>query len=510
MGRDFNDLGAAAFPILENPVKPEESDWPSPDLLNAPDDPIPYPLEALPSGIREAVGEVLCFTQAPPAMVASCALSALSLAGQGLADVKRDERLEGPTGLFFLILADSGERKSTVDKFFTESLSEKERIGKEKAAPVIKEYMAALAAWEAEKSGILSKIQHGTRNGKFVGEWKIKLVELEKAEPIAPKVMRLMYQDATPEALAWGLAHDWPSGGVLSSEAGIVLGGHAMGKDSIVRNLSLLNQLWEETSIHIDRRTGPSYTLRGCRLTVGLATQPATLTTFFEQSRGLARGTGFMARFLLCWPQSTQGTRFYKESPKTWKALTRFQGRLSELLDATPEPDGGNGLDPKLLTFDREGRLVWIGVYDEIERDLGKDGDLAELRDLASKAGDNIARMAALFAVYAGREQITKDEVEKATLIVIWHLYEARRIFRTLAASPDMILAGKLDAWLIGQGKPELSKSEIQKNGPNKLRKKEILDTALDILEKRNRLRVKKQGHGEMILINPALMGGEN
>lgn len=494
----------------ENPPGTEElkRGWPEPKTLDAPDEPLPYPLESLPSGIRKAVEEVLHFTQAPPAMVASCALSALSLAGQGLADVKRDERLEGPTGLFFLILADSGERKSTVDRFFTESLLEKERIEKEKTVPIIKEYMAAKEAWEAEKSGILTKIQQLAKSGEDAGEWKAKLADLEKSEPIAPKVMRLLYQDATPEALAWGLAHNWPSGGMISSEAGIVLGSHAMGKDSIVRNLALLNQLWDGTPVHVDRRTGPSYTLRGCRLTVGLATQPATLTTFFEQSKGLARGTGFMARFMMTWPESTQGTRFYKESPKEWKALTRFQNRLSELLDATPEPDGENGLTPKVLTFDREGQEGWIKVYDEIERDLGRDGDLTELRDIASKAADNIARIAALFAVYAGREQITKDEVGKASLIVTWHLYEARRIFRTMAVSPEVVLAGKLDAWLIGQEMGEITKGDILRRGPNPLRKKEVLDHILELLAQRGRIRIKRQGHSETILVNPALLEG--
>ena len=487
-----------------------DNDWPEPEPLNSPDDPLPYPLEALPDGIREAVQEVLTFTQAPPAMVASCALSALSLAGQGLADVRRDERLEGPTGLFFLILAESGERKSTVDKFFTESLSGKERTEKERTAPVIKEYMAEFASWEEEKSGTLAKIQQLTKSGKDAGEWKSRLVELEKAEPISPKTMRLLYQDATPEALAWGLAHYWPSGGVLSSEAGIVLGGHAMGKDSIVRHLALLNQLWDGTPVRIDRRTGPSYTLQGCRLTVGLATQPATLTTFFDQSNGLARGTGFMARFLMCWPESTQGTRLYREAPKEWGALTRFQGRLSELLDATPDPDGENGLTPKMLTFDREGRAAWIEVYNDTERDLSIDGALAELRDIASKAADNVARIAALFTVYAGREQITGEDVERATLIVVWHLYEARRIFRTLAVSKNMILAGKLDAWMIRQGRVEIPKGDILRNGPNPLRKKEVLDRALLPLMEKGRIRVKREGRAETILVNPALFGGEN
>lgn len=482
--------------------------WEEPEPLNAPDDPLPYPLGGLPGEIRETAKEVQAFTQAPPAMVASCALSALSLAGQGLANIRRDEGLTGPTGLFFLTLADSGERKSTVDRFFTETFQEKEREAKETSAPIVKEYMAAKASWEAEKSGILAKIQHLTKNGDDSKEWKEKLVNVEKVEPEAPLVLRLLYQDATPEALAWGLAHQWPSGGILSSEAGIVFGGHAMGKDSIVRNLSLLNQLWDGSPIHIDRRTAPSYTLEGVRLTVGLATQPATLTTFFDQSKGLARGTGFMARFLICWPESTQGTRLYKDAPASWPNLERFRDRLSKLIEDTPEPDPDKGLSPKMLTFDREGRKAWIDAHNEIEKDLGNKGDLRELRDIASKAADNIARLAALFALYRGKEQVAGEDIEGASLIVTWHLYEARRIFRTLAVSEDKILAGKLDAWLLRQGKSEIQKNDILQSGPNPLRKKARAEMALDILQGHNRIKLAKRDGKEVVRINPALLEG--
>ena len=62
MGVDFNDM---TLGILENPVKPGDN-WPEPEALIKADDPIPYPLAALPDGIREAVEEVLCFSQTPP------------------------------------------------------------------------------------------------------------------------------------------------------------------------------------------------------------------------------------------------------------------------------------------------------------------------------------------------------------------------------------------------------------------------------------------------------------
>ncbi len=70
-----------------------------------------------------------------------------------------------------------------------------------------------------------------------------KLRNLERDKPQPPRIPQLILGDETPEHLAWSLFKEWPSAGVVSSEAGIVLGAHGMGKDSIMRNLALLNIL---------------------------------------------------------------------------------------------------------------------------------------------------------------------------------------------------------------------------------------------------------------------------
>jgi len=127
--------------------------------------------------------------------------------------------------------------------------------------------------------------------------------------PVPPLVPRLLYADATPEALAHALATGWPSGGVLSAEAGAVFGAHGMGQDTILRNLALLNVLWDGGEMAINRRSKPSFVLRGRRLTFGLMVQPEALRgvlaragALLERAGTLPRGTGFIARFLIAWP----------------------------------------------------------------------------------------------------------------------------------------------------------------------------------------------------------------
>jgi putative DNA primase/helicase len=62
--------------------------------------------------------------------------------------------LSGPTNLFLLSIADSGERKSTCDKFFTTSIKEYQNEQAEEAKPELKNRKAALDAWNAKRLGL--------------------------------------------------------------------------------------------------------------------------------------------------------------------------------------------------------------------------------------------------------------------------------------------------------------------------------------------------------------------
>ena len=90
-------------------VKAQAMDWPEPEPLTEPLDAQPYLHEALPRILRDAVRQAQAFVQAPMALVACSALSVLSLAAQGLANVRRDNQLVGPISLYLLAVACLGD-----------------------------------------------------------------------------------------------------------------------------------------------------------------------------------------------------------------------------------------------------------------------------------------------------------------------------------------------------------------------------------------------------------------
>ncbi len=318
--------------------------------------------------------------------------------------------------------------------------------------------------------------------------------------------------DTTPEALAFNLAQAWPSGGVLSSEAGIVFGGHAMGRESITRNLALLNSLWDGRGHKVHRRTSDPFTVDGVRLTMGLAVQPDVVRAFFENSKGLARGSGFAARFLIAWPQSTQGTRQFRCAPASWPYLSTFHQRIRELLDTAPSVNERGALELPMIDLSSDATAAWIAFHDDIEKELKSDGDMADTRDVASKAADNAARLAALFHIFdiGVSGEISAAHMRAATHIVTWHLYESRRFLNEVAAPPAVENVMRLDRWLLSycweQKTTTVNTRHVLRHGPGPLRHKNVLDEALVELADADRARLIQDGHQRKIEINPALV----
>lgn len=487
--------------------------WPQPQQITVRSQSEPYPIDALPDVIRRAVEEVGTFVKAPIALVASSALGSLSLACQAHVDVKRAEKLQGPVGLFLLTIADSGERKTTCDSFFTSVIREYQEKQAGAMKITVKEYESENAAWLAEREGLLSAIKEAGKKNKSTEGFKESLKQLEYNKPQPPRIPRLLYVDTTAEALAYNLAKQWPSGGVVSSEAGIVFGSHAMGKDSIMKNLSQLNQLWDGNSLTIDRRTTESFIVKGARLTVALQIQEATLKSFFNKSGELARGTGFFARFLVAWPGSTQGSRMFTEAPQSWPYLSAFNRRITAILNDPVPIDEFGALTPAILELSNQAKQAWIRYHDTIEEQLASGRELYDVRDVASKSADNAVRLAALFQwLDKPNHAISLDAFESASRIAAWHLAEARRFFGELALPEELANAAKLDSWLIDYCKRErahqVAKNVVLQYGP--LRKKDKLDAAINGLTELDRLQTQKDGKQIILVINPNLLDFNN
>lgn len=494
--------------------------WPDLQPLVNIEEPQPYPVDCLPPLVRDAIVEVQDFVQAPMAMVATSAISAISLACQGFVDVQRDQVLQGPTSIFTLVVGESGERKTSCDRYFTLPLYKWEQEQSEAMAPIVKQHMAAMDSWGAKREGLLAKIRDNAKS-KTPCDSRDLDAELEAhmlEKPEAPKVPRLFYSDITTEQLGLALAKTWPSAGVFVNEAAEFFGGHSMKGDNLMQALGFFNKAWDAQVLRSDRKTTESWETRGARLTVALAVQEAVLRDFAEKGGDKVRGSGFWARYLVAVPASTQGQRPYKEPPLHWPYLSAFHAAMQGVL-AQPLPlDEKGDLRPVQLRLSPVAKQMWVEYFNAVEHGLRTGGSYQDVRDVASKSADQAARLAALLHCFehgpaAGLLQISDATMVSACTLAAWHLEEARRFFGELAMPQDLADAMRVERWLIDwvqrRADPP-AKRDLQQYGPNDLRKaKGRRECALQVLMDENRLRMVQQGRKTWMQLHPDLEGSK-
>lgn len=135
-----------------------DTTWQDPLLFHEETSPfLPYPIEALPSILLDAVQAYLPYGQQPVSLIAGSAIANMSLACQTLANVGRDRLLISPVSLYFLTIASSGERKTGADIIFGSAIREWEEETKEALLPAVQKATTLHQAWRAEKAGLLCK-----------------------------------------------------------------------------------------------------------------------------------------------------------------------------------------------------------------------------------------------------------------------------------------------------------------------------------------------------------------
>jgi putative DNA primase/helicase len=191
--------------------------------------------------------------------------------------------------------------------------------------------------------------------------------------------------------------------------------------------------------------------------------------------------------------------------------MAAFNNRLTAILDRTAPVDDDGVLTPAMLDLSPEAKQVWIAFHDQIETMLATGGELYDLRDVGSKAADNVARMAALFHSFAGSiGPIDADCVEAAVQINTWHLLEAKRFLGELAMPAELANPMRLESWLLDyckrEGTNNVPTKAVQQFGPGGLRDKAIIDATVNELAELGRARLVKDGKKKLIQIRAELL----
>ena len=470
-------------------------------MINNPDN---FPIDALPPQVDEVVIEVHEVTKAPIPMIANSALAAMSFAVQHKTFVLRLKDLRSPLHLNLVAIAESGDRKTTCDNLFFKHLEPWLISLKAAHAKRLTSYEAALNTWKAEEKGQLLAIkklaQDGLSSPELAARYEAHCADKPKA-PIAPK---LIYRDVTIESLLPNL-QDWPSAAIMSSEAGSLFKGRTFNA------LETFNTIWDGGTVSLDRKNADPVHVSGASLGINLMVQPLVMKEFLENKGNLARGNGFLARCMLCFPTSIQGSRYdYSLFACPTPKLDVFRERMLDLLIKSIDVDGQLVKDEITVRFSYQGLQECLNFGNWVESQLGLNGYYSDVKDAASKIGENMARIAAVLHCFTGQYgEIQSETVSRAIQISVWYLNQFKNLFGNTMMSQEEMDLQVLADWLRKRafqfGQYEIPKSIIMRYGPNHLRSKPALDAVLMNLEARQLIVNGKRNKTAVIQMTQAL-----
>ena len=364
--------------LMRQKAETEEVDDPEPPSgTQHPDD---YPIDAF-GQYAPAIEDIARVVQVAPAMVGVALLGGLSPLVQPLANVSHKEHDEGlPTTVNVLCIAESGERKSSVLRAIM--------------APLLKGLRAA--------------------DDKRVG---------------------MVTNDITVDGLLTGLIDGFPAQYILAPEAVTLLGSHALTEEARLRFFGTVSALYSGEALFRTRVKDHAFA-EDRRLSLTLFGQQVVVKGFLGSELVMHQGTA--NRFLFCEPVSLRGLRMYAdeelEDQPGYQALAT---RLEELAQAPwPISEATGGVAPRVLRLTPEAKEQWIAFYNQLERQIGKEGRYEHHAGYVSRFPEQVLRLAALLAVLDDTEveRIDEDTMERAIRLGQFHLWEAIKTFHKLAS----------------------------------------------------------------------------
>jgi hypothetical protein len=439
----------------------------------------PYPVAALGPVLSGAAESIALKCQCAPALTAQAVLAVASLASQRLADVRLPYGQTRPLSLFLVTIAASGDRKSTADNEALIPVRMHEKNLRQAYELAYSAWRISYAAWAAQHR----KIENDRSLDRPGREAELSALGNAPIEPIKPLL-------TVPEPTVEALAKHWPTLpgalGLFSAEGGQMTGGHGFGPDHRLKTAAALSTLWDGSGIRRLRAGDGITDLPGRRLALHLMVQPEVATAFISEP--ILRDQGFLSRLLVAAPESLAGKRIWREASKDHDPrVKRYIAVVLNLLEypALAANEAGNELMPRVLELSAGAKAAWVAFHDRIEAEMAQDSALEGLRDVAGKAAENAARIAAILALVV-RPDASTIEIEAMTAgceLMTWYVGEALRLSGVHRLPPRLRNAIKLLEWLTAKHKTEVTRSEIMQFGPACVRQKVDADAALATLD---------------------------
>lgn len=455
----------------------------------------PYPVEAFGplAGAVSVLAERCCVH---PSVAGGVVLGYLSMLAQRIWNV-RSRRYATPLSLFLLMVMDSGEGKSDVERIAG-------RVIRECEAELREVYRDETRRWRIAMkvhTKALAKLDKDFSNDRMgEDEYRGKLEEMDGREPQAPLGPELTLSDFNLEGLYRSLRDGRPFTAAFTAEAGKLFGSISFSDDNKLKFVSSCSDLWSGDPLDKLRQGEGSSKLVDRRLAMCLMVQPVVAESLFQDA--LLVQQGYLARFLPTAPAPMR-KRFIDEDVSALPEMQEYYDACRALLAKKPldADKPGEGLALEDMRLDGEALAAYKAFTDEIEDDLDPDGGekrYEPIRENARRSAEQAVRIAGVltgaWAPYS--EEVLPEAMESGIALARWYLDETLRMNMNSSASPVVRHAEAMLAWLYGKNPTReplemTSMSQLRKHGPRP-REPEDVRKAVNLLVDHKWLRPAK------------------
>lgn len=447
-----------------------------------------FPVEVLPSPLREWVSAESTATQTPPDLAALLGLAVCGSAVARNISVEPRKGWREPVNIYAAIVLEPANRKSAVFDDATRPLRDVEREEIEAA----REAVAADQSRRRQAKAKLEKLEKDQAKS-YTAARAAEAEELAKQLANWPEQVlpRRIVDDATHEKLGMMLAEQNGRIASMSPEGGVfdLMAGQYSKSGMPAFGVYLMGHSGDQ--IQTDRVTRKSVAVERPAVTIAYAIQPAVIQGLGKHSA--FRGKGLLARFLYAVPKSWIGER---EIAPPWvpdDVVGAYHQLVRQLCKCELEGQ---------LYLDDLADAVFLQWEEEIEDRLGDGGELDVVQDWGGKLAGHTLRLAGIMHCIRHandnplQHEIDAETISAAIKIANYLIPHAEVIITQMCVAdgedgPGVDkLAQTLLKWVVRKDKRRFSKRDAHQDISRfKRQKVEALDPVLTDLIERNYLR---------------------
>ena len=450
-----------------------------------------FPIKCLPNPLKDWVKAVAANTETAVDMAAVSALAIIALAVQGKFQIEQKRGYCEPLNLYILIIANSGERKSSIIRTMTQIIYQYENEENEKRQHAINKDYANLKVLE-------NRIHKAEKTGNAEEAFCLhnQYDELDKKRT---RLLRLIADDVTSEALTSLLADNDGRMAIISSEGGglfdTLAGRYSNSKNTA--SIETILKAYSNDPIRVDRKGRDSESIDKPILTILLSAQENVLDGLFNNE--IFRGRGLTARFVYGKPKSKFGQRKHDTPEIPTELAEEYEKLLLSLLHIPYSSDTIH-----TLKLDEQAQTLLSNFFDWLEPQLID--ELENMSDWGGKFIGMATRIAGIIHCAEHRKSAAKKKVSEETMsnaieIAKYFLEHAKYAYSLMGADKDLRIAKQILKKLKRQTDDNLNQYQIFRMCRGTCKKTEDVLPALEILVEHGYLKVRE---------NPEATGGRH